>query len=384
MKKSILFCCYGIGIGGIEKCMINLLNALDATKYEIDVLPMNPEYALRDMIRADVRLLDPFDYVMNTTDTLEALASKKASVLEYGKYVIFRLVNKWGDKPWKLFKAPPKMYDIAIAYAHTGYVPYYVIDNVSAKKKYMWHHEGRYIKDARYKLDKEYYPKFDAIIPVSKDDRNILVEVFPELIDNFHVLYNVLDKEEIRKKAQESIDYCTDGAVLKITTVGRLTNQKGPDILLEVADKLREKGINFLWYWVGSGDREGWLKNEAELRGLSQYICLMGNQKNPYPFIANCDIYVQPSRYEAYCTTTLEAQALEKPIVVTDVCGMREQFRNGEDGILTEVDVDSITTAILNLYYSPEKRLNLSRALSKKMHSVDKTLQAYYELFDDN
>lgn len=382
MKKSILFCCYGLGIGGIEKCMINLLNALDTTKYDIDVLPMNPEYAMLDSLHANVTVLDPFDYVMNTTDTLSAFRDKHASPADYTRYVVFRLVNKWGRKPWKLFRAPKKVYDIAVAYAHTGYVPYYVIDQVQAKKKYMWHHEGRYIKDARYVLDREYYPQFDAIIPVSQDDRKVLMEAFPDLSDRFHVLYNIVDQNEIREKAAEAVDYSKDPTVLKLTTVGRLTAQKGPDILLDVAANLKNCGVPFLWYWVGGGDLENWLKEEAAKRGLSDNLRLLGNQNNPYPYVAGCDIYVQPSRYEAFCTTTREAQVLEKPIVVTDVCGMREQFVNGVDGILTAVDPASISDAILELYRHREKCASLSKALSLKLQADDKILQAYYKLFD--
>lgn len=382
MKKSILFCCYGLGIGGIEKCMISLLNALDTTKYDIDVLPMNPEYAMLDSLHANVTVLDPFDYVMNTTDTLSAFRDKHASPADYTRYVVFRLVNKWGRKPWKLFRAPKKVYDIAVAYAHTGYVPYYVIDQVQAKKKYMWHHEGRYIKDARYVLDREYYPQFDAIIPVSQDDRKVLMEAFPDLSDRFHVLYNIVDQNEIREKAAEAVDYSKNPTVLKLTTVGRLTAQKGPDILLDVAANLKNCGVPFLWYWVGGGDLENWLKEEAAKRGLSDNLRLLGNQNNPYPYVAGCDIYVQPSRYEAFCTTTREAQVLEKPIVVTDVCGMQEQFVNGVDGILTAVDPASISDAILELYRHREKCASLSKALSLKLQADDKILQAYYELFD--
>lgn len=384
MKKSILFCCYGLGIGGIEKCMISLLNMLDTERYDIDVLPMNPEYAMRDSLRANVRLLEPFDYVMNTTDTVAAFRKRGANVLDYGRYAAFRVINKWGKKPWRLFRTPEKVYDIAIAYAHTGYVPYYVIDRVRAKRKYMWHHEGRYIKDSRYLLDREYYPKFDAVIPVSLDDCRILEEAFPELEGHFHILYNVVDREEIRTKAAEDVGYTDDPGILKLTTVGRLTDQKGPDILLDAAELLRSRGIPFVWYWVGSGDREEWLRQEAANRGLDGSLRLMGNRSNPYPYMAGCDIYVQPSRYEAYCTTTLEAQALEKPIVVTDVCGMREQFTDGEDGILTPIDAAAIAEAIIGLYDDPEARRALSSTLAKKAEGSSAVLERYYQLFEES
>lgn len=384
MKKSILFCCYGLGIGGIEKCMISLLNMLDTERYDIDVLPMNPEYAMLDSLRANVRLLEPFDYVMNTTDTAAAFRERGANVLDYGKYALFRVVNKWGKKPWRLFRAPEKVYDIAIAYAHTGYVPYYVIDRVRAKKKYMWHHEGRYIKDSRYPLDREYYPKFDAVIPVSLDDGRVLEETFPELRGHFRVLYNVVDREEIRAKAAQDVGYEDDPGVLKLTTVGRLTEQKGPDILLEAAQLLKDRQIPFVWYWVGGGNLEDWLRQESARRGLDGCLRLMGNRSNPYPYIAGCDIYVQPSRYEAYCTTTLEAQALEKPIVVTDVCGMREQFTDGEDGILTPIDSSAIAGAIVKLCEHPEMRRALSSTLAKKAEGNSAVLERYYQLFEES
>lgn len=385
MKKiSILFCCYGLGIGGIEKCMISLLNMLDTNRYDIDVLPMNPEYALLESLRTNIRMLEPFDYVMNTTDTVQAFRKKGASILDYGRYALYRIINKWGKKPWKLFSAPEKEYDIAIAYAHTGHVPYYVIDKIRAKRKYMWHHEGRYIKDARYPLDQEYYPKFDAVIPVSLDDRRVLAEAFPDLKDHFRVLYNVVDKMEIRAKAAQSVEYSNDPGVLKLTTVGRLADQKGPDILLDVAQRLRDRQIPFVWYWVGGGDREEWLRQQAVRCGLDGNLRLLGNQSNPYPYMAGCDIYVQPSRYEAYCTTTLEAQALEKPIVATDVCGMREQFTDGVDGILTTIDAEAIAQAIIRLYEYPELRRVLSHTLSRKNGNNDAVLTQYYQLFDEN
>ena len=382
MKKKILFCCYGFGIGGIEKCMINLLNVIDTTKYEIDVLPMNPEYALLSALHADVQMLEPFDYVMNTTDTVNAFREKKTGLFAYLKYVVFRIVNKWGHEPWRFFKAPEKHYDIAIAYAHTGYVPYYVIDCVDADRKYMWHHEGRYVKDEHYPLDQEYYPKLDAIIAVSEDDRNILIDAFPDLENKIKVLYNIVDKEEIRTKAKIPVKTEHEDAVLKITTVGRLSHQKGPDILLDVAEKLRDSSVAFQWYWVGSGDLDEFLRNGAKERGLENQIILMGNQNNPYPYMALCDIYVQPSYYEAFCTTTIEAQVLEKPIVVTDVCGMREQFTPGSDCIMTNVDAEDIFQAVFELASDGEKRQQLSANLHRKMQLDDGILQTYYDLFD--
>ena len=57
MKKSILISCYGLGIGGIEKCLVNMLNHLDMRKYDIDVLLMNEDLDLKEQIYQKVSFL---------------------------------------------------------------------------------------------------------------------------------------------------------------------------------------------------------------------------------------------------------------------------------------------------------------------------------------
>lgn len=380
--KKILMCCYGLGIGGIERCMINLLNTIDTNQYEIDVLPMNPEFALISDLKAKVNILDPFDYCMNTTDTISEFNRKKASISKYIKYICFRIINKWGSKPWKLFNSPSKKYDIAIAYAHVGYVPYYVIDKISAKKKYMWHHEGRYIIDDRYAYDKEYFAKFDNIIAVSKGDQEILKYYFPEINNKIIVLYNIINKHEIIEKSKEMINFKKDNSILNITTVGRLTHQKGPDILIEVALKLKRDKIDFRWIWVGDGDLREFMENEIMSKELDRNVILLGNQINPYPYISICDIYVQPSYYEAYCTTTLEAQVLEKPIITTDVPGMTEQICNGKDGYITKIDAEEIYLKIKELYSNKKIREMFTINLQKKLKQKNNEILSYYELFN--
>lgn len=379
-KKSILFVCYGLGVGGIEKCLITLLNKIDKSRYDIDVLPMSAEYDLLPTLKEGVNVLNPFDFVMNTTEYYPFLKENSLNPIKYIKYYIYRLINKYGRKPWKLFTSPKAHYDIAIAYAHIGYVPYYVVDCINADKKYMWHHEGRYVIGDQYKLDIDYFPKYDSIIAVSNDDRDVLLKAFPNLENKIQVLYNVVDREEIKKKSFEKIE--SDGySGLRFVTVGRLTSQKGPDILIEVSKKLRKKGIDFRWYWVGDGDLFQHISEVIKENSLENNIVLLGNRTNPYPFIKMCDIYIQPSYYEAYCTTTLEAKVLEKPVIATDVCGMREQFKDKINGILTKVDATDIFNSIIHLINNNGLRNQIIANLREENKKDDDILQSYYDLF---
>ena len=82
MKKSLLFVCYGLGIGGIEKCLVNLINALPEACYDVDLLVMNPEYAMMPQIRRNVTFLDAFQYTLNTEFTMQEIR-KRGGILRH-------------------------------------------------------------------------------------------------------------------------------------------------------------------------------------------------------------------------------------------------------------------------------------------------------------
>lgn len=383
--KKILFVCYGLGIGGIEKCLVNLLNELDSNKYEIDVLPMNPEFELKNQIKKDINILSTFEYAINTTDTFSEYLKEKnlfLKLLKISKYIIFRLINKFGQKPWKLFKRLNKDYDIAIAYSQNDFSPYYVIDKVKAKRKYMWYHNGAYEEeDSKYKIDKEYYAKFDNIVTVSLDCKKNLITKFPNLKDKMLVLPNIVDRDYIIQSVKESQGEVFDKDVINIVSVGRLTKEKGGDLAVDVCKMLLDKGYNIAWYWVGDGNQYKYLSEKIKKLRIQDRFYLVGNKINPYTYMKNCDIYVQPSYYEAYCTTTNEARILNKPIIATDVGGMRDQFIDGKTGILVETDKNAIFNAIKYLLDNKDYRLQLSLNLKNMEYKFDNYINEYDKLF---
>ena len=66
-----------------------------------------------------------------------------------------------------------------------------------------------------------------------------------------------------------------------------------------------------------------------------------------------CDIYIQPSRTEGFCTTTNEARVLGKAIVTTDVGGMREQFVDHKTALITEISAQGLSNAVMELLNNP-------------------------------
>ena len=386
MRKRILFICYGLGIGGIETCFVNLLNQLSVLEADIDVLLMNPIFDLKDRIVAEnVHFIPQFDYVLNTTDVMPYIQKHGGIIRNFNiffRYILFRLAVKFGFmNPWMLFKALSTDYDTAVVYAKSSYAPFYAIDKVNAKKKILWNHEGVYeFPKKKYKLDKEYFPRFDKIVSVSTDSRNNLCEYFP-VREKSVVIKNVVDVRYIRSKATEFVPLSYSSDYVNIVTVGRLVEQKKPDWAIAVCANLVKMGYKIKWHWVGNGNLEKDVRESIDENNLADSFILEGDQINPYPFINYADIYVQSSRHEAYCTTITEAKVLYKPIITTDVGGMRDQIEDGATGVITEVSVDALTKAVASMIDNKEERHRISSKL--KEEDYENSIDPYIHILFD-
>lgn len=101
---------------------------------------------------------------------------------------------------------------------------------------------------------------------------------------------------------------------------------------------------------------------------VADCFTILGKKINPYPYIKNCDIYVQPSRHEAFGLVVKEAKILRKPIVCTDFDGADEQIENGKTGIIVPVnDTLALFSELSRLIRSSELR----EALSAELQNLD-------------
>ena len=100
---------------------------------------------------------------------------------------------------------------------------------------------------------------------------------------------------------------------------------------------------------------------------------------NPYPFMNECDIYVQTSRHEGYCITLAEARCFNKPIVTTNFTGSSEQIKNYKTGLIVNFDIDEIYSAIKELLDDNSLMAGIKDNLMSE--SVDTSLEM--EKFND-
>ena len=155
--------------------------------------------------------------------------------------------------------------------------------------------------------------------------------------------------------------------ITKILTVGRLEEQKGYDIALSVCKNLVEENLKIEWFVLGEGTLKEKLKSESKKLGIEKYFHFVGVKMNPYPYFKNCDIYVQTSKHEGYCTTITEAKVFYRPIVTTDVAGVREQIRDGVSGDISKISVNSVDENLKRLIKDKKRQEQYIEELKKEI-----------------
>jgi glycosyltransferase involved in cell wall biosynthesis len=186
----------------------------------------------------------------------------------------------------------------------------------------------------------------DYVCCVSEGVRRAFCGALPGMAAKTRVFPNLLPCRDIRRMALEG-GFSDGYGGLRIVTVGRLHRQKGLDIAIAAFAKLSGAyGDSLRWYVLGDGPERARLERLIKRHGLAGRFVLMGARSNPYPFVAQCDIYVQPSRFEGFPLTLQEALILHRPCVATDFDGVRDVLSDGGNARIARRTPEAIAEAI--------------------------------------
>jgi glycosyltransferase involved in cell wall biosynthesis len=394
MKKKVLFMVINMNIGGTEKALLNMIAEMPSDLFEITVLMLEKTGGFLDAIPShiNVREVESYKsikdyYNQAPKEVVFDLIRQKHYVkaLNIGSYyIVSKFLRKRVLLLSFLLKEQPiikENYDLAVAYAGPmDLISYFVLEKIMAHKKIQWVHfdvtKNGFNKDNESAM----YQKFDKVFVVSDEGRQKLIETIPLIAKNTETFKNIVSTKEILKQAKLGKGFEDSFNGLRILTVGRLTSEKGQDLAIKAAAKLVENGFNIRWYCIGDGTAKGKYEQLIEDYQLQDHFFLLGANPNPYPFIEQCDIYVQPSRHEGYCITLAEAKCLNKPIVTTAFTGANEQIKNGETGFVVELNDHSIYKAVKELVESESYREKFKLNLMNRDEMTNKELQKLYSL----
>lgn len=392
MKKQLIFIIPSLKSGGAEKSLISLLSLFDYEKYDVDLLLFRKEGLFLEKIPPQVNLVgDTSDY--------EAFDASAVSAVKYfvgkGKFVTaldriryaraFAEENEYLRDRWlwnylkKVLPVIDKHYDCAIGYLE-GNASLYATECVDADKKICFFHSDFKMRGVDEALCRDIFEKADSVATVSAECKKSLVSVFPEFASKFCVIENIISSEFINSEASDFEAYDRRNGETVILTVGRFSPAKGIDIAVKAAAELKRRGLCFKWYQIGSGEQESEIAELIERLGVGDCFIPLGEQSNPYPYIGQCDIYVQPSRYEGKSIAIEEAKCLCRPIVATDFPTVGDQITDGVTGIICEADEYDIAAKTEKLINSPELRAKLSKKLSCEVVGNESEIEKFYAL----
>lgn len=394
MKKKLLFVNPSMKIGGAEKSLQTLLSLIDYDQYDVDLMLFSGEGELKELLSPKVNLLKESE---KTTLFNLPLFTACKKLISRGKistavsrflfsYTIRnipqpRIKTQYGWKyQKKAYDTLPTEYDVAIAYLE-GTPIYFCADRVRAKKKIAYIHNDYKKLDMDASFDNTMFEHFDYLVTVSSECAASLADSFPAHKDKVRVIENILAPETINLLAAEKADFGDDGYTgLRLLTMGRLDPQKGYDMAIEACKSIADK-VDFRWYVLGVGELQTQLEEMIRANQLEDRFIFLGAKVNPYPYLKNCDIYVQPSRFEGKSIALEEAKCLHKPILTTAFTTVADQITDGVTGSIAEIDPASIAEKLLELLTDESLRQKYTKALESYEGNVSE-LQKFYALLD--
>ena len=209
-------------------------------------------------------------------------------------------------------------------------------------------------------LVKLLYPLLTGAVAVSDGVKESLETLVPGLKQRVKTAYNLLEVEKIQTASEREVALPTQPYII---AVGRLSYQKGFDLLLYAYAALKAQGFEPDLVILGDGSQRKNLEGLAEQLGVAQHVIMPGFQDNPYPWVKGAELFISSSRYEGFCRVIAEALAVGTPVVATDCpSGPAEVLQGGRYGLLVEnKNVDALAEGIRSLVCDPARLQELSK-----------------------
>ena len=385
MKKQLLFIIDSLNCGGAEKSLVSLLPLLDYEQYDVDLMLFDRGGIFETYVPDRVKVID-YRYQILYPYTIKG---------QIRKFICFSLLSPQlrcikkmhgAEVHWRtmrhIYKTYPKEYDVAVAYQQ-GVPTFFLAEKVKAKKKIAWINANIFADKYNMEFCRPYYEKMDYIIAVSEQLYGIVCDNMSWAKEKVRTIYDCIYPKQIYSLAKELVHDLIKREVT-LVTVGRLSEQKNHYLAVDAAKVLKEKGLDFIWYFIGEGELRSRIKTKIDDLGLDENVKMLGMKQNPYPYINQADIYVQTSSFEGFCLTLAEARILHRPIVSTNFDVVYDQIVDYQNGLIAEMNPNSVAEKILELVNNESLRETIVKNLEKETNTTSSTeIQKFYSMLNE-
>jgi glycosyltransferase involved in cell wall biosynthesis len=216
----------------------------------------------------------------------------------------------------------------------------------------------------------------DTIVAQSEDMKEDLIKNFAVNSKKIVLINNSVNIDFIQKKAEEQIDTFFANKKL-LVSVGRLSYQKGFDLLIESFSKINNH--NYYLVIIGQGIEEEKLRKMAKDANIENRIIFTGFQENPYKYIANADFLISSSRFEGFPNVVIEALACGTPVIANKYKGGINEIINETVGNIIDIrNSDEFQNCLSQ--YSTYNRQSI-KDYCKAKYSADIIIRQYEDTF---
>lgn len=358
-------------VGGVQQQLARLAQALARRGHEVTVLtgrhlPALPPVRNEEGVRV-YRLFDPPIRVLGTVLFLIGLAARMLTLRNRFQITLVSMMNETSALSIRIAHLLGK--PVVLRVSAVGN-----IGNVAWARSHIF---GRlYLSAAR---------SAEALIIQAKHfAASLLAADFTS--GQIHLISNPAPDRPPSSTCADTGTTRNFSQAIRILWCGRLSREKDPEILTEVAGILRQREVEFHIDVVGDGELHRPLQRKITDSALAEYITLHGFKEDPAPYFRDADILLLTSTYDASPNVILEAMVAGVPVVATNVGGVPEMVQDGVTGILTPPnDPGAIAHAIEKLVEDPVRRRALAHRAKdyvRQNHDPNRIAALYESLFE--
>lgn len=342
MKNKIKVCFFigSFQAGGAENLVLNILRHIDTKKFDPYLCVFSKNGALRELFQSLGVPIKEFKF-----------NNKLNALYEFFRFIKFLVKEK-------------------IQVIHINLVGIYLFSMTGAviagvnNRIVHWHNVYEKPRTNKYRSVKFGSLLSTKIIAISNVVKYRNCDIYNINKSKVVTIYNAVDVISF------SIDKENYNSKVILGTVGKLTEQKGYDILLkaykEVADHFSDLKLEI----IGTGYLESDLKNLSKKLGITNSVRFLGSMPNESVVerMNNWSVFILTSRWEGFGIVLIEAMALEKPVVATKVDAIPEVVEDGVTGYLCESENHhEIAQAIITLLKDKEKAREMGKLGRKRV-----------------
>ena len=340
-KVKVLFYNGSLRMGGIERVLTEVLQNINREKMEIDLVIEDETRSLNVFekdIPKDIKIyyLKPEEIIKKT----DFYRQKRKTSIVYK--IIYNLMMNYEN-----YVKKKNLKKIVKSNKYNTVIDFDMelsknIDLIEADKKIAWVHssiKNWYEKESKIKRLGERLKKYDNIVTICDDMKKSTIKLYPFLGKKIIRIYNPFNFERILFLSNENVSNKLFEEKF-IVAVSRLTlHQKDFITLVKGFKKAKElKKFDEKLYVLGDGPDKRKIQDLILKEKMEKEIILLGNIKNPYPWIKNSKMLIHSSKYEGFGLVLVEALILNKIVISSDCpVGPKEILENGEIGHLYEV-----------------------------------------------